>query len=61
NVSRELLTACLDTYDDGNFDGNCDVRVDIFDETLENWFWETDNSGFRLIQLRFIPTIQLLG
>ncbi|MEJ2260594.1 MAG: hypothetical protein P8X83_02890 [Nitrosopumilaceae archaeon] len=61
NVSRELLTACLDTYDDLNFDGSCDVRVDIFDETLENWFWETDNSGFRLIQLRFIPTIQLLG
>jgi len=61
NVSRELLTACLDTYDDGNFDGQCDVRVDIFDDELVNWFWETDNSGHRIVQLRFIPTIQLLG
>ena len=61
NVSRELLTACLDTYDDGNFDGNCDVRADIFDDLLADWYWQTTNSGHRLVQLRFIPTAQLLG
>lgn len=66
NVSRELLTVCLDVAEDTDgdgigdfFDGVCDIRVDIFDERLENYLWKVTNDGKRLIQLRFIdnPTI----
>lgn len=54
NVSRELLTLCLDT--DG--DSICDVRVGLFDDDLADYFWNYDNSGLKLAQLRFyeIPT-----
>lgn len=54
NVSKQLLTLCLDT--DG--DGTCDVRVGLFDDATADYFWSYDNSGLKLAQLRFyeIPT-----
>ena len=54
NVSKELLTLCLDT--DG--DGGCDVREGLFDKDLADYFWQYDNTGLKLAQLRFyeIPT-----
>ncbi|TDG15243.1 hypothetical protein E2F43_03140 [Seongchinamella unica] len=39
DYTAELLTICLDTYDDLNFDGSCDVRVPLFDSSLEDYFW----------------------
>lgn len=54
NVSKELLTLCLDT--DG--DGVCDTRTSLFSDQLASYSWNYDNSGLRLVQLRFyeIPT-----
>jgi hypothetical protein len=57
NVTKELLTLCLDvsdTGDDDGFDGICDIRVDIFDNRLEDYVWDMTNDGKRLVQLRFI-------
>ena len=31
NVTKELTTLCIDTFDDGNFDGNCDERERTMD------------------------------
>lgn len=54
NVSKELLTLCLDT--DG--DGVCDTRSSLFSDELADYAWNYDNAGLRLAQLRFyeIPT-----
>jgi hypothetical protein len=52
-----LLTICLDTYDDGNFDGDCDVRLGIFDPALEDYFWQWNTNGKVHAQLVFIPVI----
>lgn len=54
NVSKELLTVCIDT--DG--DTVCDVREGLFDNSLSDYFWQYDNNGLKLAQLRFyeIPT-----
>ena len=55
DYSKELLTVCLDTFDDNNFDGNCDVRVPIFTATLENYFWQWNTQGRAHAQLVFRP------
>jgi hypothetical protein len=54
NVSKELLTLCLDT----DADGDCDIRVGLFDDATADYFWSYDNTGLKLAQLRFyeIPT-----
>lgn len=54
NVSKELLTVCIDT--DG--DDICDVREGLFDNSLSDYFWSYDNNGLKVAQLRFyeIPT-----
>lgn len=57
NESAALLTVCLDTFDDGNFDGNCDVRLALFDATLENYFWQWNTKGRPHAQLVFVPVI----
>lgn len=54
NVTRQLLTVCVDTISDGNLDGVCDIRVDIFDPRLEDYFWDVDNFGRKLVQFKFI-------
>lgn len=51
DVTRELTTV---TYYDvilGRY-----VTVDIFDEALEGYFWDYDNNGMKIVQLRFYPT-----
>ncbi len=55
NVSKELLTLCLDGPD---VDTLCDTRVGLFDDGSKDYFWQYDNTGLRLAQLRFyeIPT-----
>jgi hypothetical protein len=59
NVTAELLTIVLlvevDEDGDGNVDYTVYVRVPIFDDILENEYWQYDNNGLRLLQVRFYP------
>ena len=50
DVSRQLLTVCLDT--DGDL--ICDTRSDIFSDANYDYLWEFDNVGYRNVQLRFV-------
>ena len=54
NVSKQLLTVCLDT----NGDGVCDVRQSLFADSTSTYLWSYDNNGLKLAQLRFyqLPT-----
>jgi hypothetical protein len=53
NVSQQLLYVYADIDGDGDID-----RVPLFGDGLEDFFWQYDNTGLRLAQLRFyeIPT-----
>lgn len=53
NVSRELLYVFADLDGDGTVE-----RTPLFGDGLVDFFWEYDNSGLKLAQLRFyeIPT-----
>lgn len=53
NVSAELLYVYVDVDGDGDID-----RLPLFDDRLEDYFWEYDNHGLKLVQLRFyeVPT-----
>ena len=51
NVTKELTTVCLDTDDPP--DGFCDVREQLFSRALAEYYWNYDNNGLRLAQLRF--------
>ena len=53
NVTKELTSVCWDQ----NGDGTCDVRVPLFDSALKDYFWDYDNNGLRLAQLRFYPLV----
>ena len=53
NVSKQLLYVYADIDGDGVVD-----RMPLFDERLQDYFWQYDNSGLKLLQLRFyeLPT-----
>jgi hypothetical protein len=53
NVSRELLYIYVDLDGDGTVE-----RYPLFDDALQDYFWDYDNRGLKLAQLRFyeIPT-----
>ena len=53
NVSRQLLYIYADLDGDG-----VDERYPLFDDTLQDYYWNYDNDGLKLLQLRFydIPT-----
>ena len=53
NVTKDLTTLCIDTLVDGSFDGQCDERITLFDDEFYQYFWDYDNRGLRLAQLRF--------
>jgi len=55
DYTKELLTLCLDTFDDGNLDGRCDERVALFDPRLTYYFWQWDAWGRAHAQLVFKP------
>jgi hypothetical protein len=57
NVSKELLTTCVDL--DGN--GTCDKRIFLFDDSLLNYAWSVDNNGLRNAQVWFFPIPQNIG
>jgi hypothetical protein len=48
NVSRELLYVYYDLDGDGDLE-----LIPLFDERLEDYFWDYDNKGLRIAQLRF--------
>jgi hypothetical protein len=48
NVSKDLLYIYADVNDDGILD-----RVPLFDSRLVGYFWNYDNQGLKLAQLRF--------
>ena len=48
NVTKELTSIVTDIDDDGDLD-----RVALFQGGLEDWFWQYDNRGLRLAQIRF--------
>ena len=50
NVTSELTTISADLDGDGVLDS-----VNIFDPALYDYFWNYDNRGLRLAQLRFYP------
>jgi len=53
NVSKELLFVFADVNGDGVVD-----RIPLFDSRLQGYFWDYDNTGLKLAQLRFylVPT-----
>lgn len=55
NVSDELLSIYADITDDGI---DNPVRYPLFDDALQGYYWDYDNSGLKLLQLRFyeVPT-----
>ncbi len=48
NVSKQVLYVVADIDGDGDLD-----RVGLFDDRLQDYFWEYDNQGLKLAQLRF--------
>ena len=53
NVSKYLLYIYYDLDDDGKLE-----RYPLFDPALQGYFWDYDNDGLKLLQLRFyeVPT-----
>ena len=48
NVSKELLYIYVDLDGDGS-----DERYNLFNDALEEYFWDYNNEGLKLAQLRF--------
>ncbi|HSD89504.1 MAG TPA: hypothetical protein VLB44_18365 [Kofleriaceae bacterium] len=53
NVSSAMLYVVADIDGDGHLD-----KIPLFDDRLQDYFWQYDNTGLRLAQVRFyeIPT-----
>jgi hypothetical protein len=56
NVTKELTTICVDVDLDPLDPVPCDVREQLFSQ--DNWlyYWDWDNNGLKLAQLRFYET-----
>jgi hypothetical protein len=48
NVSRELLYVYADVDGDGTVE-----RYNLFNDALQDYYWQYDNTGLKLLQLRF--------
>ncbi|HSA56892.1 MAG TPA: hypothetical protein VLE53_14370 [Gemmatimonadaceae bacterium] len=57
NISRELLTLCVDT--DGDL--QCDERIFLFDDRAHDYLWSVDNFGLRNAEVRFLEIPQNIG
>jgi hypothetical protein len=53
NVSKQLLYLYADLDDDG-----ISERYALFDDALQDYFWQYDNAGLKLLQLRFYEQIK---
>lgn len=50
NVSKQLLYVYADVNGDGEIE-----RYPLFDSALQDYYWQYDNNGLKLLQLRFYP------
>ncbi len=50
DVSRQLLYVYADLDGDG-----VSERYPLFDDALQDYFWQYDNNGLKLLQMRFYP------
>jgi hypothetical protein len=57
NVSKELLSVCLDTDDVVG----CDTRSFLFDDETVEYLWNYDNNGLRVAQVYFLEITQQIG
>lgn len=48
NVTSELTSLVYDIDEDGDLD-----KIALFQGGLEDWFWQYDNKGLKLAQIRF--------
>jgi len=55
NATDELLFLCADLDDSGTCSQN--EKVQLFDARYYSYFWDFDNNGLRLVQLRFYPVV----
>jgi len=55
NVTKELTTLVLEVDTDNDGIADTTIRIGIFDPLLYEYFWDYDNNGLRLVQLRFYP------
>ena len=53
NVSKELLYVYADT----NLDGTLE-RYSLFSDALADYYWQYDNNGLKLVQLRFYEQVK---
>jgi hypothetical protein len=54
DVTKELTTIYVDITDD---DTENPLRYKLFDNELWEYFWDYDNNGLRIVQLRFYPVL----
>lgn len=50
------LSSRWKTCDGGGCDDDCDgtvERMPLFDDRLQDYYWQHDNQGLRVVQLRF--------
>src|SRR5262245_29828122 len=57
NVSKQLLTVCVDI----DSDTKCDKRIFLFDDALLDFAWSVDNRGLKNAQFYFFPIPQNIG
>jgi hypothetical protein len=57
NVSKELLSVCLDTDDVVG----CDTRSFLFDDSTVEYLWNYDNNGLRVVQVYLLEIPQQIG
>jgi hypothetical protein len=56
NVTTALTTIALDPVADADAVTACGgTTVSLFDPCLEGYFWQYDNNGLKLLQVRFYP------
>jgi hypothetical protein len=57
NVTQQLtsLVACVDIDPDPLIEDIVCTRFALFSGDFEDWFWQYDNRGLRLAQIRFYP------
>jgi hypothetical protein len=56
DISRDLLYIYADLDADGVLE-----RYPLFSDALQDYFWEYDNNGLKLLQLRFYPVPSNVG
>lgn len=54
DVTDELTSICLAN---DPVTGDCTQRIPLFDAALQDYFWNYDNNGLKLAQLRFYPVV----